>query len=155
YARFVQGLVTKLLAGRLMFTPIKCEFEYAESYQDYETNCSSQKCLDCISDPAADLQKAFSRLQGFAFVGLTEYFDLSVCLFHAMFGGDCHAVEFLNMRKGVDHKDPEELMEKLKEQEDPYDGAVYAEVSRIFWANVKQYNVSAETCARICPAGSF
>merc|ERR1712216_899514 len=34
---------------------------------------------------------AISRLdEGFIFVGLTEKWNLSVCLFHAMFGGNCH-----------------------------------------------------------------
>ena len=36
----------------------------------------------------------------FAFVGLTEEWDLSVCLFHRMFGGECHVREFLDVRPG-------------------------------------------------------
>ena len=32
----------------------------------------------------------------FAFVGITERYDSSVCLFHAMYGGEPRAAEFLN-----------------------------------------------------------
>ena len=41
-------------------------------------------------------QEAAKRVrEGFAFVGITEEWDLSACLFHEMFGGDCHAWDFV------------------------------------------------------------
>ena len=41
-------------------------------------------------------QEAAKRVhEGFAFVGIAEEWDLSVCLFHEMFGGDCHAWDFV------------------------------------------------------------
>merc|ERR550514_2499518 len=47
------------------------------------------------------MSSAIDRLDtGFAFVGLTEEWALSVCLFRAMFGGKCHRREFLNVRPG-------------------------------------------------------
>jgi len=47
-----------------------------------------------------DVARAVARLQSFAFVGITEQWPLSVCLLHAMFGGECVAVEFGNTRIG-------------------------------------------------------
>merc|ERR1719326_2717976 len=41
-------------------------------------------------------------LQTFAYGGLTDYYNLSVCLFHRMFGGKAHPDEFTNMRPGAD-----------------------------------------------------
>ena len=37
---------------------------------------------------------------GLAFIGLTEYWDLSICLFHAMFGGAPRPGSFANTRRG-------------------------------------------------------
>ena len=63
----------------------------------HKTSASGQQC----SEQKPDLEKALQRLQdGFKFVGLTEYWEASVCLFHAMFGGECDAMEFENTRPG-------------------------------------------------------
>ena len=46
------------------------------------------------------MDRACARLRRFAFVGLTEYYDASVCLFHEMFGGRVRPNEFKNVREG-------------------------------------------------------
>ena len=44
----------------------------------------------CMSPPAPDMKLAHRRLrEGFAFVGLTEQWPLSICLFAAMFRIAC------------------------------------------------------------------
>merc|ERR1712107_340610 len=51
----------------------------------------------------AEIALAKDRLiTGFAFVGLTHEWDLSVCLFHAKFGGACNKREFQNIRSAKD-----------------------------------------------------
>merc|ERR1740130_1700859 len=88
-----------------------------------------------VTDDMVEL--ALWRLSdGFAFVGLTEEWALSVCLFHAMFGGDCHEREFLNVRPGVKHADHENYDASVLEGwVDPYDGALYAHTAKTFWEN--------------------
>jgi hypothetical protein len=92
---------------------------------------------------------------GFAFVGLTEEWELSVCLFHRMFGGGCHAGEFQNVRPGFEHErqEPEEYdLGVLNGWTDPYDGPLYDHARFLFWANVAEYNVSWDTCrTSTCP----
>ena len=44
---------------------------------------------------------SFLRSEKMAFVGLTDYWTESICLFHAMFGGNITAHEFTNTRPGV------------------------------------------------------
>ena len=51
-------------------------------------------------DIIPDIEKALARVQGFQLVGLTDEYDLTVCLFHAMLGGECLPAEFINMRPG-------------------------------------------------------
>lgn len=47
-----------------------------------------------------DLTEAMRRVRSFAFVGITEYYTESVCLFHRMFGGAIHPDELSNLRYG-------------------------------------------------------
>jgi hypothetical protein len=44
--------------------------------------------------------EACRRLRLFAFVGISDYWDASVCLFHKMYGGEPHSIELVNVRKG-------------------------------------------------------
>jgi hypothetical protein len=46
------------------------------------------------------VDRACARLRQFAFVGLSEHWNASVCLFHAIFGGQAHQIEYANVRKG-------------------------------------------------------
>ena len=45
-----------------------------------------------------DREAALARLPKLGFVGLTDQWDLSVCLWHAKFGGECLPAEFKNVR---------------------------------------------------------
>jgi len=103
-----------------------------------------------------DMKKALDRLQsGLMFVGLTEFFELSVCLFHAKFGGECLPVEFGNMRPGsADNKNDKGSYDtsELGGYTDPYDSKLYAAAKMRFWNELSEYNVSYGTCKTvICP----
>jgi len=148
FSKYTQGTVTKMLSG---YHGPQCSFEYKQYYLNSD-ECTTAGCQKCVKSAADELPLALRRLQtGFAFVGLTEQFALSICLFHTMFGGQCLPAEFINMRKGVEKRDPEVLKEELKGHEDIYDGAVYEEAVRIFWNNVEKYNVSTAKCSQLCP----
>jgi hypothetical protein len=106
--------------------------------------------------PSQDmLETALTRVQeGFAFIGITERWDESICLFHAMFGGPCNDAEFENDRLGY-FRFNDEVPYNTSDLEgfvDPYDGAVYAEASKIFNASLSRYQVDFEFCASLCPA---
>mmetsp|Transcript_65886 Transcript_65886/g.212526 ORF Transcript_65886/g.212526 Transcript_65886/m.212526 type:complete len:283 (+) Transcript_65886:75-923(+) len=85
----------------------------------------------------------------FAFVGLTEEWDLSVCLFHRMFGGACHPREFINVRPGGSHKPGEAYdVAVLDGFKDEPDGILYAEANKTFWANIEKFEVTEESCRK-------
>lgn len=98
------------------------------------------------------VHEAVGRLSRFTFVGLVEEWSLSICLFHAMFGGKCYPRELLRTRKGGassekdDHGMYEETM--LHGWKDEADGKLYSAVSHIFWANVKAYGLSQAVCEK-------
>jgi len=120
--------------------------------QAYGLECSwlNLTCCRCRTDVVPDVRTAVARLDGFKFAGLTEHWDLSICLFHAMFGGECNQHEFENMRPTkVGGKKP---ANPFGDATDPYDEAVYAKVAAVFWDNVRRFGVSRDACERkICP----
>jgi len=87
---------------------------------------------------------------GFAFVGLTEQWDLSICLFHAMFGGPCLALDFKNTRptekKSADFYDTT----SLQGWKDEVDHLVYQAALEVFSQNLLRYNVTPESCRLNC-----
>lgn len=153
FSELTQGTVTKMLAGVKGRILVNCSFLYNRTFQH---DCSSDACQECKAPAAPHLPVALERLRGFAFVGLTEQYALSVCLFHTMFGGECLPIEFVNMRKGVVHQDPNVLLNQLKGYEDTADNIVYAAVKERFEAEVLKFNVNKATCAKLCPGtGAF
>lgn len=149
YARFTEGCVVRMLNG------LSCP-EYS-----HPSGLKKQAALN-----QSLVKSAIKRIdQGFAFVGLTEEWDLSVCLFHAMFGGSCHPREFENTRPGTQRlagtltASGSYNASVLGDWEDPYDEPVYAHARDIFWKNIHDFGVNPDTCRReICadaPAQAF
>ncbi|CAJ1364747.1 unnamed protein product [Effrenium voratum] len=92
-------------------------------------------------------EQAVRRVSGFAFVGIHEEWDLSICLFHAMFGTRCRALDFENVRPGIKTAKLYNTTQ-LQGYRDELDGMVYQEALRIFKANLLKYNVSLDSCQR-------
>jgi len=94
-----------------------------------------------------DAEKAVLRLkEGFVFVGITEEWNLSICLLHAMFGGQCQASEFENDRPGEGPSAERSLASQLNGFSDKLDGQVYEAGLSIFHKNLKVHNVSLQSC---------
>ena len=96
-----------------------------------------------------DAARAARRVrEGFAFVGLTEEWALSICLFHKMFGGACHADEFKDTRPGYKGKRARKDYDisELQGWHDHIDEVVYAAALEVFRRNLILFNVSPETC---------
>merc|ERR1719382_2104639 len=95
---------------------------------------------------------AVNRLrEGFAFIGITEQWDLSICLFRAMFGGVCVSTDFSNTRLGNESTssslyDTSELHGFV----DEHDGPVYAEALAMFSRGVNLYGVEEGKCTADC-----
>lgn len=94
---------------------------------------------------------AIDRLEtGFAFVGLTEEWALSVCLFYKMFGGKPSKRDFLDVRQGANHSDHLYDVSGLENYTDPFDGPVYEKAKSIFWSNVARFNATRPACHELC-----
>jgi hypothetical protein len=115
-----------------------------------------------ICDKAAsvvpNVSLAIERMHKFAFVGILEEFDMSICLFHAVFGSECLPVEFINIRPT--HYEESEAAQKAEEAElkkfpDPFDTPLYEAALRRFKSDVEKYKLNNKTCKKICPGGPF
>eukprot|EP00039_Didymoeca_costata_P003417 m.67520 g.67520 ORF g.67520 m.67520 type:complete len:351 (+) comp11897_c0_seq1:122-1174(+) len=86
-----------------------------------------------------DLENAKKHLStALAFVGLTDYFNESVCLFHAMFGGNPRESSFSHARPTSQFSSGYESSE-APFVDDPFDEALYMEARKIFVSRLKQY----------------
>jgi hypothetical protein len=144
YARYVRGCAVKLLARDV----------HAISVSDNSRNCGNG---GTPTKEETHVAKMMLRSH-FQFVGITEEWDLSVCLFHKMFGtperrwwSKCHGSEFVNMRPGVLTKQNSSEHHAydtsvLKGLRDDADGALYEVGLRIFQERLMAYNVTYESC---------
>jgi len=96
-----------------------------------------------------DAAAAARRVQeGFAFVGITEMWDLSICMFHKMFGGPCLASDFEDANPTYPGKTAHTVYDtsELKGWHDDIDEVVYASALDAFHKNRILYKVSHSTC---------
>ena len=127
-----------------------------------------------------ELERALTRLRQFAFVGLVEYWDLSVCLYHSVFGGPSPVTaELENVRPG-DYKaaaktaSPADEAAQLRKSLSDWlaraklyqdservsvtkrlvgDSEVYAAGESIFWRDVRSAKVGSARISRETDAG--
>lgn len=111
-------------------------------------------CVNAIPPTLPEMALAIQRLRsGFVFVGITEQWDMSICLFHAKYGGQCQAYEMVNTRPGrylsTDHPSYYDT-EELGGFTDVFDRQLYMEAVAMFEEDVERYGISREYCARAC-----
>lgn len=89
----------------------------------------------------------------FAFVGLTEHYNESVCLFHAVHGGSVHEMEYENIHEtDTSARDPHLLRNRaagkyLREEaifreqgwSEGWDAGIYKVATNLFYANLRKY----------------
>eukprot|EP00043_Microstomoeca_roanoka_P011596 m.109312 g.109312 ORF g.109312 m.109312 type:complete len:364 (-) comp15242_c0_seq4:3417-4508(-) len=135
--------------------------QYVEMYRGCQTKFLLSKPCNRPKDPQywffnatrEDLEQAISVLRSdkIAFVGLTEYWRESICLFHAMFGGNITEHEFTNSRPGVQGKASTQEMEEhpglklIAAEEDPADWEIYKVAKEIFVRRLVEYGIQLPT----------
>lgn len=141
-------------------------YKYIQSRQGFVT-----KMLAGVGDPLigtagcpgphpakprkSDVAIALKRLHGFRFVGLTDDWERSVCLFHRMHGDrPCKPAEFSNNRKTSTNTDAQfdTLFATLSTQYgfiDEADQMLFEAARERFERDVKLWGVNKASCARL------
>jgi len=127
YARCVHSCMTNMLIGH------SCAYYRGEPSEEQQS---------------LDREAALARLPKLGFVGLTDQWDLSVCLWHAKFGGECLPAEFRNVRPARTQYSAADLSESSHVN----DRAIYDRAAELFAADLAAHGVTPEACARTyCP----
>ena len=100
------------------------------------------------------LSEAKKRLQeGFQFIGITNRYSESVCLFNVKFGGHCKQVMFQKVNKASNHPDAFNFSKAdwgfFEKYDDYVDRQLYNYVENIFEKELKMYKISEKSCAAI------
>jgi len=140
YARRSAGGMVKMLAG-----------------QDYGLHCLDFK-RPCDMRIQPDEELAINRLrEGFAFVGMTDDYAFSVCLFKALFGGDCAAAEFGNSRPSKYSEEPDDYREAMgvDEKYDPADSRLFQAAQKRYCEDIASIGLTHGRCREtVCPAAA-
>jgi len=106
-------------------------------------------CNDGIIEPPtwAQVDRALDRVQNeYVFIGMTDDWDLSICLFNAMFGNACHSSQFgITQPSHVSSTNSSDVS-PLDGFVDVYDAVLWEAAQRIFQENLLRFNVSKEKC---------
>jgi len=131
YVTVMQGCQTKMLGRDSSLSPCR----------------SDEPFLPTESETALALQRL---REGFAWVGLTDAWDTSICAFHAKFGGACRASDFNNVNPG--NKANQTLYDTsvLRGFVDKADGQIFAEAKAMFSEDLARYGVNPTSCASWC-----
>jgi len=103
----------------------------------------------CAGDSVSDKEIAEAKLRlktGFAFVGLTDQWDLSICLFNRIFGvPHCLPSQFTDSRPTSGNQSTEYNVSELGGWRD-HDAEIYEVARQIFAASLLEYDVNDATC---------
>lgn len=134
YATTVSGCATKMLVR-----------DQVDTYFHDEQPTTISACGDPYPISEEESNRAITRLrEGFLFVGILEEYDLSVCLLHTMFGGDCTPVELTTGHSTSNTSWYDTSI--LEGWQDEYDGRLYAEGLKLFHKNLELYGVNDASC---------
>jgi len=117
------------------------------------TTDALQPCDTLPLPTPEDVSVAIDMLrEGFAFVGVTEQWTLSVCLFRVMFGGQCVTSDVANTRQGTNSSSSAYDTSELYGWVDALDGPVYAEALQMFEHSLNAYGADPDMCTSFCQA---
>lgn len=101
---------------------------------------NKRACNAQVNVTDAMLNVAINAIRKAAFVGDTDEWDDSICLFHAMFGGEINPHSFSNIRPTLTAQyNRTELI--LKPEDDPYDWQFYLAAKAVMRRNQQQYGL--------------
>jgi len=128
YAACVRGCTARMLLG----------------YGCGDPNGVTAETHPTLADDAVQVLRT-----NFGFVGLSDNWAATICLWHARFGGDCLASEMFDTRPGGYDADPAFDDEW---EGDSVDEQVYAAGAARFWQEMNEHGLTTpEACVRVCP----
>mmetsp|Transcript_10180 Transcript_10180/g.22949 ORF Transcript_10180/g.22949 Transcript_10180/m.22949 type:complete len:363 (-) Transcript_10180:80-1168(-) len=143
FAKVVQGCTVKMLTRAGNSHDITDVFppNYGQLGPHWGGPCGSLP----LPSPQEAKEAKLRLRDGFVFVGIQEEWEMSICLFHATFGGKCEHAEFEDNRKNrkPNHTHDASILQGFT---DPYDGDIYEFGKKLLHDRLKSRNLSVEAC---------
>jgi hypothetical protein len=139
--------------------PFESDSPSLREYAEWNAGCTVRQLTTNADRPFGSLPLPTSQdvrdatvvlREGFVFVGITEEWALSVCLFRAMFGGQCVRSDLLDTRPGEYSNSSGYDTSELYGWVDAWDGVLYAEAVSMFDGARQMYGVATEWCTSFC-----
>eukprot|EP00045_Choanoeca_perplexa_P013816 m.158373 g.158373 ORF g.158373 m.158373 type:complete len:300 (-) comp16467_c0_seq13:115-1014(-) len=109
---------------------------------------TGSKCAEDSTVDEACINRAIANLKRAAFVGITDEWDSSICLFHAMFGGKQLPIEFHNVRPTNSSSGAEKFgaysrddISSIRPEDDPGDWRLYQAALALFRQRQREYGL--------------
>eukprot|EP00043_Microstomoeca_roanoka_P006749 m.65630 g.65630 ORF g.65630 m.65630 type:complete len:435 (+) comp13550_c0_seq1:308-1612(+) len=152
HARHAYGLVGRNdLANMSRDWPLKKWAEWPGIAHCQTKMLLGQHCGSSFVPTRDDFNEALRRVdEHFAFVGLVEAWNTSVCLFHRMFGGRIDEMELFNTRPGTHIVErfsetyrmaTDDDLHELTIENDPWDYELYQYVRKKFISLLEEYGL--------------
>lgn len=155
-----ERLLSAYDVGKMGCTMCENEIDFAPTVAGCATKMLARSgeevgtpCLQPCDPPTKEeMELATERLlHHTAFVGIVEEWELSICLFHSVFGGKCNKLEVVNVHPNPNSTNPgNHDLARLGGFVDPYDGPLYNVALGLFWARVQEHNLTREGCSMMC-----
>jgi len=112
-----------------------------------EPHCTNMHATDVTTEELARARKRLA--EDFVFVGDTDCWQASICLFNTMFGTKCRRAQFETMDHSGSYEWTGTVQSPLFDFRDEFDEAIWRQAKEIFEQNLLRFNVSAASC-RAC-----
>lgn len=131
----------------LVMSPV----EYGKCVENCTANMMSGRGCSTVGE--VDVELAVDNIDKLGFVGLTDEWALSICLWHRKFGGRMLPVEFQKVRqgeftsrfRGKEDYDEHKLLGHWRPESDT---AVFQAATRRFWRELARYGINGATCEK-------
>tara|TARA_Y100000748_G_scaffold255217_1_gene221352 strand:- start:142 stop:582 length:441 start_codon:yes stop_codon:yes gene_type:complete len=140
-----------MISGTLKKDGLKCLVASAPRFANWSFKSSPHHNNFFLKEcpVKGDIQKSITRLNNFAFVGIVEKWNLSLCLLSIMFNAPCRDVMFRKTHV-TDMKKFNRRVSREEVFSDYNDDHIYDISQRIFSKNLFIYNVTENKCIAQC-----
>jgi hypothetical protein len=139
--------------GRFVRNPSTISvFEYGKCMENCTANMLTGRA--CGTRGPVDVERAIEVVDELGFVGITEEWNLSLCLWHARFGGRVLPAELMNVRPGpvtasLTESQKYDEIAMLKHWYPETDGHVVHAAEKRFWNDLDLHGIDRKSCQQM------
>eukprot|EP00056_Hartaetosiga_gracilis_P001254 m.43597 g.43597 ORF g.43597 m.43597 type:complete len:321 (+) comp10563_c0_seq3:75-1037(+) len=135
YIKQYSGCQFFMLAG------IECNNRFPSTLQNQSHALQSLMMMRFGNVTVENIAKWLRNTNVIPFVGVTDEWNTSICLFHAMYGGDINAHEMENVRNSTKDSNYTQAWRSISKDSDPYDWKFFKAVKTVMIERLVRYGI--------------